>query len=106
MGHTHCGAVAAVAGAKGEPLPGNQWIFQVSMAGLLESAPQKPGESDEAYQVRLVETNVVRQARFLVQRSEHLREQVQAGKLKVVPALYDLDSGRVIFLEDPGPAAS
>lgn len=101
MGHSSCGAVGAVANAKGAPLPGNLWAFQASMAGLLESTPPKAGEESKAYVDRLAEVNAIRQSKAIVQRSELLRGKVAAGKLKVVPAFYDLASGKVTFLAEP-----
>lgn len=106
MGHTHCGAVSAVADAKGEALPGHYRVLQASMAGLLDAAPQKTGEAPEVYHMRLAGVNAVRQARALIQHSELLRQYLAAGKVKVVPAVYDLDSGRVTFLEEQEPAVS
>ncbi len=37
----------------------------------------------------------------MLARSEILREGVAAGRLKVLPAVYDLASGAVKFLEAP-----
>ena len=99
MGHTHCGAVTAVRKAGGTHLHGNLWAIQASMAGLLETTPRGATESEERYLARLVEQNARRQARFLLQRSEALRNRVDAGDLKVGPAVYDLESGKVTFLE-------
>jgi len=47
--------------------------------------------------VRLVEANARRQAQALVDRSEEIERRVQEGRLWVVPAVYDLASGRVTF---------
>ena len=106
MGHTSCGAVKAVAEAKGQPLPGNLWVFQASMAGLLESTPNTSGEAAAAYQKRLAQVNAVRQAKAMLARSELLREKLADGGLKVLPAMYELASGHVTFLEDqPAPKA-
>jgi carbonic anhydrase len=98
LGHSQCGAVAAVRKANGQMLPGHLWTIQASMAGLLESTPQEPKESDEDHLARLVEQNARRQAVFLLHRSEILRQKAAAGQLQVVPAVYDLGSGRVRFL--------
>jgi len=100
LAHTSCGAVKAVADAKGTPLPGNLWAFQAAMAGLLEATPRQPKEEHLSYYRRLERVNAMRQAKALVHRSELLRAKVASGKLKVVPAVYDLVSGKVIFLEE------
>lgn len=99
MGHTACGAVKAVKEAHGQPLPGNLWSLQAGMAGLLESTHEDPNEGSDAYLRKLERTNALRQAQGMVDRSEILRHQMQAGKLKVVPAVYELTSGLVTFLE-------
>ena len=97
LGHTSCGAVKAVSEANGAPLPGNLWILQASMAGLLETTPR--GSDDmKTYQKRLASVNAARQSRAMLARSELLREKVADGSLRVVPALYDLASGVVTFL--------
>ncbi len=101
MGHTFCGAVKAVAEAQGKPLPGSLWSLQAAMAGLLETTQEDPNE-DAAEHLRHLEThNAVRQAQALLDRSEILRHLAATGKLRVVPAVYDLASGRVTFLELP-----
>jgi len=101
MGHTFCGAVKAVAEAQGKPLPGNLWSLQAAMAGLLETTQEDPNESAAEHLRHLESHNAVRQAQALLDRSEILRHLVAAGKLRVVPAVYDLSSGNVAFLELP-----
>ena len=105
MGHSACGAVKTVAEAKGKPLPGNLWSLQAAMAGLLESTPEDPNELPSDYYKRLAEHNAQRQAQAMLDRSEILRELAAKGRLKIVPALYDLGSGEVKFLELSAPAA-
>jgi carbonic anhydrase len=105
LGHTGCGAVKAVLGAHGQPLPGNLWSLQAAMAGLLESTPEDPNESEAAYADRLASANARRQARGILDRSELVRHLASTGKVKVVPALYSLANGRVSFLELPKAAA-
>lgn len=106
MGHTFCGAVKAVAEAQGKPLSGNLWSLQAAMAGLLETTQEDPNE-DAAEHLRHLEThNAVRQAEALLDRSEILRHLAATGKLWVVPAVYDLASGRVTFLELPKVSTS
>lgn len=101
LGHTFCGAVKAVAEAQGRPLPGNLWSLQAAMAGLLETTPEDPNEGAAEHLRHLEINNAVRQAQALLDRSEILRHLVAAGKLRVVPAVYDLASGKVAFLEMP-----
>lgn len=101
LGHTFCGAVKAVAEAQGKPLPGNLWSLQAAMAGLLETTHEDPNESAAEHLRHLETNNAVRQAQALLDRSEILRHLAATGKLQVVPAVYDLSSGKVVFLELP-----
>jgi len=106
MGHDGCGAVTAVKKAGPEPLPGNLWSLQAAMAGLLESVHPKAGESEAQHLAHLVESNAVRQAGTVVARSAAVQHLVASGKLKVVPAVYNLASGQVAFLPPVGIAAA
>ncbi|HJV89291.1 MAG TPA: carbonic anhydrase [Holophagaceae bacterium] len=105
MGHASCGAVKAVRDANGKPLPGNLWAFQAGMAGLLESTPLDPNEEGGAYLARLVEQNAKRQAQALVDRSAEVRHLAAEDKIWVVPAVYDLASGKVTFYKPLNPPA-
>lgn len=99
MGHTSCGAVKAIREANGKPLPGNLWALQAGMSGLLESTPHDPNEDAKAHLARLEETNARRQAQAILDRSSLLRGLVGEEKLWVVPALYNLASGKVQFFK-------
>ncbi|HJV48762.1 MAG TPA: carbonic anhydrase [Geothrix sp.] len=105
MGHTGCGAVKAIREANGKPLPGNLWALQAGMAGLLEATPQDPNEDAKAYAARLEEANARRQAQTLLDRSTLLRERVEHENLWIVPALYNLTSGKVQFFKPISPVA-
>jgi carbonic anhydrase len=98
MGHTKCGAVGAVADAKGEPLPDNLYIFQQLMAGLLEVTPKDLNETVAEYKDRLQHVNAARQAQIVYDRSRVVRELVDHGKLWLLPASYDLATGKVTFM--------
>ncbi len=105
LGHSSCGAVKAVREAKGKPLPGNLWAFQAPMAGLLETTPMDPNEDASAHLARLIEQNAKKQAQVLIDRSEEVRHLMASDKIWVVPAVYDLASGKVSFFKPAsGPA--
>nr|WP_320131230.1 carbonic anhydrase [uncultured Holophaga sp.] len=106
MGHTACGAVTAVSDAHGKPLPGNLWSLQAAMAGLEEQVPPDPNETRPEHLLRLVRANAIQQAQVVLDRSEIVRHLVDQGKLKVVPALYDLSSGQVRLLQMEVPVAA
>jgi carbonic anhydrase len=99
MGHTKCGAVGAVADAKGEPMPDNLYIFQHLMAGLLEVAPKDHNETAAEYKDRLQQLNAERQAKAVYERSRIVREFVDHGHLWLLPASYDIETGKVTFLK-------
>jgi len=101
LGHGSCGAVKAVMESGPTPLPGNLWIFQAAMAGLLQSVRHDPNENPAEHLGHLVEANALRQAQVVMERSEIVRHLCSTGKLKVVPAVYDLVSGKVSFLKLP-----
>jgi carbonic anhydrase len=110
MGHDACGAVKAVKESGATLLPGNLWSLQSAMAGLLNSVHHQPGESEAQYMAHLVETNAVRQAGIVLARSSMVQNLCASGKLKVIPAVYDLATGVVTFLPPveanlPKPAA-
>jgi carbonic anhydrase len=93
LGHTRCGAVsAAVAGGEAH---GHIGSIVEKIKPAVEETRGKPGDPvDNA--VRANVRHVVRQLRGA---SPILSKLVKAGKLRVVGACYDLDTGRVEFLE-------
>jgi len=100
LGHERCGAVqAAVAGVEAE---GHIGALVKCILPAVESTQGLQGDAvDNA--VRANVTLVVNQLRTS---TPILAEAVQAGKLKVLGARYDLDSGVVEFFPDPAAAAS
>ena len=98
MGHGGCGAVKAVMESGQNPLPGNLWSFQAAMAGLLDSVRHDPNENPVEHLGHLVEANARRQAQVILDRSAIVKHLADTGKVKVVPAVYDLTSGKVNFL--------
>lgn len=101
LGHTSCGAVKAVFEAGEKPLPGNLWSLQAAMAGLLEGSHEDPNQSAAEHLRHLETRNALRQTQALLDRSEIVRHLVGSGKVQVLPAVYDLASGRVSFLALP-----
>jgi carbonic anhydrase len=88
LGHERCGAVTAA--LKGGLLPGSISSLVTAIAPAIRASEHEPGD-------RL--TNAVKaNVRLQVQRLEKsllISEAIAAGKLKVVGAYYDLDSGEV-----------
>lgn len=101
LGHSRCGAIKAVSESHGKPLPGNLWSLQAAMAGLQEATSHDPNETPAEHLDALAENNACRQAQVLIDRSEIVRHLVSIKKIQVHPAMYDLNSGTVKFLELP-----
>ncbi|SJZ33714.1 carbonic anhydrase [Enhydrobacter aerosaccus] len=96
MGHNRCGAVQAACAQvqKPSPLPGSIGVLVDQIVPAARAELGKPGDFIE---------NVVRaNARLTAERIGHdspvVHELAHEGKVKVVAARYDLDSGRVEFL--------
>lgn len=90
MGHRKCGAVAAALSGEPMPTPNLDAIVKRIRPALPDA---KTKASDRA---RLAEESNVREAvQNILLESPLLRERVASGKLLVIPALYDLTTGRV-----------
>lgn len=88
LGHQSCGAVTAamVGGDNGYNL--NHLLAHI--------APAIAASGSEVNDV--VKTNAELTSRDLVNRSSIIGNAVKSGKLKIVPAYYNLDTGKVDFL--------
>jgi carbonic anhydrase len=101
LGHHKCGAVKATAEAKG-PVPGNIGALVKEIAPAVAAAKKKPGKEglvDDA-----VHANAELVAASLLTESKVLTHLVHQGKVKIVTAVYDLESGGIEWGE-LGPAA-
>lgn len=95
MGHTKCGAVTAV--VKGAELHGHL----AALAKLIEPAASKAKAdgtpADEAVPVA-IQLNVWQQIEAILVSSPLVRAQAVAGKVDVQGAVYDIASGKVVWL--------
>ena len=92
LGHERCGAVsAAVAGAKE---PGHIAAVLEAIEPAVEQTKGKPGDPVE----NAVRAQAIDVAKQLQNAEPILAERVQSGKLKIVAARYDLDTGKVELL--------
>jgi len=99
LGHTQCGAVkGACDGVRLGHLTETLALLGPALAAS-KDVPGPHDSSNPAYVQRVTEENVRLTARSLLKNSEILRELAEQGRLRVVPALYDVASGRVSFLE-------
>ena len=92
LGHSQCGACTAA--AAGGHAPGHIASVVESLEPALEEAKQQPGDKVE----NTVRANARRVAQILSRVEPILSESVKAKKLTVVPARYDLESGKVELL--------
>lgn len=101
LGHTGCGAVTATVDAlQADPdapaAPGEVIDIVNEIAPVARQVPPDPDKS--AFVDEVVRANAEAVTVALVQRSQIIRDAVDAGRTRVVPAVYDLDSGRVSWL--------
>lgn len=104
LGHTSCGAVTAV--ARGDTVHGSIPPLVDNIVPAVVAAKKTKGE---AFSKELVDTairnNIFVTAADLLKRSEIIRHLVAEKKLRIVGALYHIDSGAVEWLgEHPDTA--
>ena len=90
MGHESCGAVTAAMG-------GGDYGYNINHL-LAHVTPAMAASSDGAGVNDVVKKNAELTAAELAGRSTIIADAISAGKLKVVPAYYALESGAVEFL--------
>ncbi|RJS47271.1 carbonic anhydrase [Nocardioides cavernaquae] len=98
LGHTGCGAVTATVEAMetspGHPeAPGEVSDILGEIAPVARRVARKGDQA--AYIDEVVRANTIAVSRDLVRRSKIIRAAVAAGRTRVIPAVYDLASGRV-----------
>lgn len=99
MGHDGCGAVAGA--CKGVKLGNLTTLLAEIEPAVREVARQQP-KADHAsrrFQDEVAKANVKRTVRDLTSRSSVLAKLVAEGKLKIVGAMYELETGKVVFLD-------
>lgn len=97
LGHTGCGAVTAV--ATDAELHGSIPTLVDNIRPAVQRAKAAhPDLHGKDLVPAAVEANVWQSIEDLLRHSPATRERIAAGKLKVVGAIYDLDTGRVKWL--------
>lgn len=98
LGHTKCGAVTAACSGEKMPSPNLDAIVQkINPAVAQAKTYAKPSDLIES----AIKDNVHQSAKDVLANSEIVREAVKSGKLKVVEAEYQLDTGEVVRLNTP-----
>ena len=90
LGHQSCGAVTAAIGGGDNGYNLNHLLSHITPA---ISASEKGAEVND-----VVKKNAKMNAEELKNRSDIIKNAVNDGKVKIVPAYYNLDSGKVDFL--------
>ena len=99
LGHSRCGAVTAAVKAvtQGEARPPGRIGTVVDPIIPAVRAAQAQGIPSDAL-VNASAKEVVRRGVTVLRESPVLKERLGSGRLKVVGAFYDLDTGKVEFL--------
>jgi carbonic anhydrase len=102
MGHTHCGAVAATVGAitHGVPESSNLRSIVEFIKPHVQHLFEGPAADEPARLAAAVRANAVASARELRHASPALQNLVDQGRVAIVAAVYDLETGVVTFLDD------
>jgi carbonic anhydrase len=102
LGHEKCGAVNAA--ASGEKMPSDNLKQIVKDIEPAVKDARRFGGSKEEVVEKAITNNVSLSAENLLKKSGILEELVHSGKLRVVKAVYKLESGQVVDLDAPKPA--
>jgi carbonic anhydrase len=97
LGHTQCGAVSAVVDDAKLP-PNLAALVEPIKPAVAKAREDNPGAAKDALLAAAIRDNVWQAIADLLQQSPMVREKVREGKLKVLGALYDLDTGQVQWL--------
>jgi carbonic anhydrase len=96
LGHERCGAVSAACAVveKHEKFPGSIGPMVNAIVPVAKAVHGKPGDFVD----NTVRESAKRTAMKIATKSQIISHLIQANKVKVLAARYDLDSGRVEFL--------
>jgi len=95
MGHSHCGAVSAA--VEGGTLPGKLPTLMAAIRPAVDRSASEPGDRI----ANAVRDNVVHVVEQLRASKPVLSELVTEGKLRIVGAVYSLETGKVEWLPQP-----
>jgi carbonic anhydrase len=96
LGHTSCGAVK---GAIDDAKLGNLTELLGKIRPAVSAAG--PGSAkDEAYVTKVAEANVRQAMKEIREKSPTIKAQLDAGTIGLVGAMYDVSTGKVMFLPD------
>ncbi len=96
LGHTHCGAITAA--LEGGTLPGKLPDLMAALRPAVDQSAHEPGDRID----NAVRDNVVQVVEQLRSAKPVLSELVAKGKLRIVGAIYSLETGKVEWLSAGG----
>ena len=98
LGHTKCGAVTAT--LEGKPVPGNISLLTKALQPGIEKIHQEHKDLSKEDQLNHAFEALTRyQMLEIIKNSELLQKAKADGKLQVIGAVYDVETGRVRFLD-------
>lgn len=97
LGHTHCGAIKAACDGKSVGYV-TELLEKISPAIDQETSiiSQRDG-SNEDFVYKVMRLNIENSQRILSEKSKIIREYLEANRIAVVTAFYDISCGKVIF---------
>ena len=102
LGHTQCGAITAV--VEGDKVHGHVALLVKRIQPAVAKAKAgNPGATGGALVQAAIKANIWQAIEDMLRKSSLIKKQVKAGKIRVVGAIYDLDTGQVQWL-GPHPA--
>jgi carbonic anhydrase len=101
LGHGQCGAVTAAVHAEGKPHHGNIGAILKTLAPAVSQAKKEtaPGKDQAELVETAIDNNIRLVCRSLTEQSEVIKTMVEAGKVTIVGAKYDLHDGKVRLLD-------
>jgi carbonic anhydrase len=101
LGHQACGAVTAA--CSGEKMPSSNLDAIVERINPAVTQAKTYAKGNDLVELAIKE-NVHQSAKDVQANSEIIRDAVKSGKLNVIEAEYELDSGKVVRLNSPARA--
>jgi len=97
LGHSKCGAVTAT--LEGKPVPGNISLLTKSLQPGIEKIHKEHSDLSKADQLNHAVEELTRYLMIEVIKNSELLQKAKAdGKLQVMGAVYDVETGKVRFL--------
>ena len=97
IGHTECGAVKAA--VSGPPMEEDIRTIQKTIEAVVAKVKKDhPSLQGDGLAYAVVKENVLQSIEDILSKSEEIKRMVKEGKLKILPAVYDLKTGIVEWI--------